>query len=31
MLFESLVAVAGRSWTVEESLEAAKGKVGLGQ
>ncbi len=28
-LFETLVAVAGRRWTVEESLEAAKGEVGL--
>ena len=29
MLFETLAAVAGRRWTVEESLEAAKGEVGL--
>lgn len=28
-LFETLVAVAGRRWTVEESLEAAKGVEGL--
>jgi SRSO17 transposase len=28
-LVETLVAVAGRRWTVEESLEAAKGEVGL--
>ncbi len=28
-LMETLVAVAGRRWTVEESLEAAKGEVGL--
>jgi SRSO17 transposase len=28
-LFETLVAVAGRRWTVEESLAAAKGEVGL--
>jgi SRSO17 transposase len=28
-LLETLVAVAGRRWTVEESLEAAKGEVGL--
>jgi SRSO17 transposase len=28
-LFETLVAVAGRRWTIEESLEAAKGEVGL--
>jgi SRSO17 transposase len=28
-LFETLVAVAGRRWTVEESLEGAKGEVGL--
>jgi SRSO17 transposase len=29
MWVETLVAVAGRRWTVEESLEAAKGEVGL--
>jgi SRSO17 transposase len=28
-LFETLLAVAGRRWTIEESLEAAKGEVGL--
>jgi SRSO17 transposase len=28
-LFETLIAVAGRRWTIEESLEAAKGAVGL--
>jgi len=28
-LFETLIAVAGRRWTIEESLEAAKGEVGL--
>jgi len=28
-LFETLVAVAGRRWTIEEGLEAAKGEVGL--
>ncbi len=28
-LFETLVAVAGRRWAIEESLEAAKGEVGL--
>jgi SRSO17 transposase len=28
-LFETLVAVAGRRWTIEESLAAAKGEVGL--
>ncbi len=28
-LFETLVAVAGRRWTIEESLEAAKSEVGL--
>ena len=28
-LLETLVAVAGRRWTVEESLEAGKGEVGL--
>src|SRR5262249_56751300 len=28
-LLETLVAVAGRRWTIEESLEAAKGEVGL--
>jgi SRSO17 transposase len=28
-LMETLVAVAGRRWTIEESLEAAKGEVGL--
>jgi SRSO17 transposase len=28
-LFETLVMVAGRRWTVEESLAAAKGEVGL--
>jgi SRSO17 transposase len=26
---ETLVAVAGRRWAIEESLEAAKGEVGL--
>jgi SRSO17 transposase len=30
-LFETLVAVAGRRWTIEESLEAAKSEVGLDQ
>jgi SRSO17 transposase len=30
-LFETLIAVAGRRWTIEESLEAAKGEVGLDQ
>jgi SRSO17 transposase len=30
-LLETLVAVAGRRWTIEESLEAAKGEVGLDQ
>jgi SRSO17 transposase len=28
-LFETLVAVAGRRWTIEESIEAAKSEVGL--
>jgi SRSO17 transposase len=28
-LFETLIAVAGRRWAIEESLEAAKGEVGL--
>ena len=28
-LFETLVAVAGRRWTIEESFELAKGEVGL--
>ncbi len=28
-LLETLIAVAGRRWTIEESLEAAKGEVGL--
>jgi SRSO17 transposase len=28
-LFETLVAVAGRRWAIEESIEAAKGEVGL--
>src|SRR5258706_303852 len=28
-LFETLIAVAGRRWTSEESIEAAKGEVGL--
>jgi SRSO17 transposase len=28
-LFETLIAVAGRRWTIEESFEAAKGEVGL--
>jgi SRSO17 transposase len=28
-LIETLLAVAGRRWTIEESLEAAKGEVGL--
>jgi SRSO17 transposase len=28
-LFETLIAVAGRRWTIEESIEAAKGEVGL--
>jgi SRSO17 transposase len=28
-LFETLLAVAGRRWTIEESVEAAKGEVGL--
>ncbi len=28
-LLETLVAVAGRRWTIEEGLEAAKGEVGL--
>jgi SRSO17 transposase len=28
-LLETLVAVAGRRWTIEESLAAAKGEVGL--
>jgi SRSO17 transposase len=28
-LFETLIAVAGRRWTIAESLEAAKGAVGL--
>jgi SRSO17 transposase len=30
-LLETLVAVAGRRWAIEESLEAAKGEVGLDQ
>jgi len=30
-LFETLLAVAGRRWTIEESIEAAKGEVGLDQ
>jgi len=30
-LFETMVAVAGRRWTVEESLELGKGEVGLDQ
>jgi hypothetical protein len=30
-LLETLVAVAGRRWTIEESLELAKGEVGLDQ
>jgi SRSO17 transposase len=30
-LVETLVAVAGRRWAIEESLEAAKGEVGLDQ
>jgi SRSO17 transposase len=30
-LLETLVAVAGRRWTVEESIELAKGEVGLDQ
>jgi SRSO17 transposase len=30
-LFETMVAVAGRRWTVEESLEQGKGEVGLDQ
>jgi SRSO17 transposase len=30
-LLETLVAVAGRRWTIEEGLEAAKGEVGLDQ
>ncbi len=30
-LLETLVAVAGRRWTIEESLGAAKGEVGLDQ
>src|SRR5260370_10150363 len=28
-LFETLIAVAGRRWTIEESIQAAKGGVGL--
>lgn len=28
-LVETLVAVAGRRWSIEESLQAAKGEVGL--
>jgi SRSO17 transposase len=28
-LFEALAAVAGRRWTIEESVAAAKGEVGL--
>ena len=28
-LFETLLAVAGRRWTIEESIAAAKGEVGL--
>jgi SRSO17 transposase len=28
-LVETLIAVAGRRWTIEESVEAAKGEVGL--
>jgi hypothetical protein len=31
MLMETLVAVAGRRWTIEESVGAAKGEVGLDQ
>lgn len=30
-LLETVVAVAGRRWTIEESLELAKGEVGLDQ
>jgi SRSO17 transposase len=30
-LFETMVAVAGRRWTVEESLELRKRQVGLDQ
>jgi len=30
-LFETMLAVAGRRWTVEESLELGKGEVGLDQ
>jgi SRSO17 transposase len=30
-LLETLIAVAGRRWTIEESIEAAKGEVGLDQ
>jgi len=30
-LLETLVAVAGRRWTIEESFAAAKGEVGLDQ
>jgi SRSO17 transposase len=30
-LLETLVAVAGRRWTVEESIQLAKGEVGLDQ
>jgi SRSO17 transposase len=29
--FEEMIAVAGRRWTIEEALEAAKGEVGLDQ
>ncbi|HEV8190370.1 MAG TPA: hypothetical protein VGP82_02645 [Ktedonobacterales bacterium] len=28
---ETLVAVAGRRWTIEERMAAAKGEVGLAQ
>jgi SRSO17 transposase len=31
MLMETLVAVAGRRWTIEESVGTAKGEVGLDQ
>jgi len=30
-LIETMIAVAGRRWTVEESLELSKGEVGLDQ
>lgn len=30
-LLETLIAVAGRRWTIEQSLQAAKGEVGLDQ